>query len=461
MQAVDHTITVVPRDFSSARATEPSDSMRSRDNPSRPKPNKRKLPAHISDQARQLMAGTVFNAKDAQQVVMANQMRGPMAMNDRSSMPVTNGAHHHPQMNMPHSSSAPSSHMHMQGMHGGGMPMSSGAMAATATIGSALAAGGAVISIVNAHQLGRDWDNMSAAERTGETMKLTGTVALAGVGGTISCAMAQGCAMAVMPVVAVAGPAGLGAVAAGNVIAGAYNGYKAAQAVRTRSKINSYEARQTRDGNRMTQVGTTLFARAKQKLSSEIKNRAVKIGIIALTTAGIIIGAALIGGFMATPAGWIAAGLVLGGFIFMTGIMIGRHIHQKYKAGNQVEGTDVNNLARLIRTQNRSNNNFKEKIDQLQGILLDIDDQINAHQAKSGMRHFAEILGAKNRQKAGITALRNQLRRWFYDNSKLFSQDAGNTDAENPDQVMLKVLELNEDLLLKTARTLVREQEGL
>ena len=414
------------------------------------KPNKWSLPAHTSDQARQLMAGTVFNAKDAQAVAMQHQMQGHMAMGQHSSMSMAHHTQNHAsQMNMPHASPAHSSHMNMQGMQ-----MSSGVTAATATIGAALAVGGAAISIVNAHQLGKSWDQMSAAERAGETAKLTGTVALAGVGGTISGGLLHGGAMAVMPLVAVAGPAGLGAIATGNVVAGAYNGYKATQAIRSYRKISKFEALQVTDRNEKTAIGETLFSRAKQKLKSEVKNRFIKIGILALTTVGLVLGAALIGGLMATPVGWIAAGIVLTGFVTMTAIMLSKYIYQKYKTRHQANDAIQNEairLAALIAQQN--NDNFEDQRAHLNTILAEIDAQLTTHRAKSNTRHFVEMLGARNHQKAEIINQRQQLRQWFFEHASLFD----NRCAEHQNPIILKVLELNEDVLSHAARVLVRE----
>ena len=419
------------------------------------RPNKWSLPAHTSDQARQLMAGTVFNAKDAQTVAMQHQMQGHMAMGQHSSMPMAHHTHNHTsQMNMPHTSPAHSSHMNMQGMHDGGMQMSSGVTAATATIGAALAAGGAAISIVNAHQLGKNWDQMSAAERAGETAKLTGTVALAGVGGTISGGLLHGGAMAVMPLVAVAGPAGLGAIATGNVVAGAYNGYKATQAIRSYRKISKFEAQQVTDKNGKAAIGETLFSRAKQKLKSEVKNRFIKIGILALTTVGLVLGAALIGGLMATPVGWIAAGIVLTGFVTMTTIMLSKYIYQKYKTRHQANDAIQNEairLSALIKQQH--DDNFEAQRVHLNTILAEIDAQLTAHRAKSNTRHLVEMLGARNHQKAEIINQRQQLRQWFFEHASLFD----NRCAENQKTIIFKVLELNEDVLSHSARVLVRE----
>ena len=419
------------------------------------KPNRWRLPAHTSDQARQLMAGTVFNAKDAQQVAMQHQMQGNMAMGPHSSMP--NNAHSaSSQMNMPHSSQPHSPQTHMQGMHGSGMHMPSGATAATATIGAALAAGGAAISIVNAHQLGKNWEQMSAAEKAGESAKLTGTVALAGVGGMITAGLATGSTMAVMPVVAIAGPAGLGAIATGNVIVGAYNGYKVAQAIKNHRKISKLERAQSRRGKEPTKIEKTLLTRAKRQLTSEIKNRFIKIGILALTTVGLVLGAALIGGLMATPVGWIAAGIVLTGFVTMTTIMLSRYIYQRYKAKNQQQTLLQCEVSKLVAQIHEQNQNSATPHVALAEILSELRQQQTTHNAKSTVRHFAEIFGAKNREKAAMIEQRKQLRLWFYHNLSLFETDTTD-DAESSDPVILNILELNEDVLLQAAWTLVRE----
>ncbi|MBM7072278.1 hypothetical protein JQC92_09585 [Shewanella sp. 202IG2-18] len=419
------------------------------------KPNRWKLPAHAADRGRQLMAVTVFSAKDAQEAQTQHGMVNHTNMHHSAGMNMGHGVSiaspHSSNMSqshmaMPHSETmnttaahTHSPHMPMGGMHT--MPMTGGVLTATATIGGALSVGAGVISVANAYQLGKHWDQMSVPERTGETLKLTGTVALAGVGATIIGGLATGSAMSVMPVVAAAGPAGLGAIAAGNVIIASYHGYKATRAGVDLKAISKHEAHMQQTHNK-TEVGETLVSRAKGKLRSDIKTRLFKIGVLALTTVGLVLGAALIAGALATPVGWVAAGIVAAGFIAGVSLTVGLFIYRKYKAkqeGNDAEITKKIQFAQQTKDQVQQRLDYELKVGELRSIQQEIDRQ-----------RGADKLQLKRR------------REWFVTNLDLFKLNedtARNTLYTSAESITLKVLELNEDYLIAATKALISETD--
>ncbi len=399
------------------------------------KPKPVSIPAHLADNARQTMAGVVFTAKNCQEVAQQGHMHMGQSHN-MSSMPT---------------------HSHT------GAEMSAHVMAPTAAIGAALAGIGAPISVFNAYKLGQNWHQMSHMEKTGETMKLTGTVALAGVGGLIIGGIAKGSAMALMPVVAAAGPAGLGAIAAGNVVVGAWNIGKITHLGIKKRRIASTQAKMV-ESHTTTKTGQILFDRAKSKLTSEMKSRMAMVGILAVTTVGLGLGAAVIAGALATPVGWVAAGLVLAGLGIAGGITLGRYIYRKVKARKQIKDADTQKKEEFI-AESVNQDVSKDELEALRCIQQELYMAAKVNSEKPLKKRFFEAVGVhKNEQKSIIKEKLKERRNWFSKNLKSFKPKSA-ADAsqihkpEERAEVIHMVLEINNDLLNATANFLIIKEQ--